>query len=401
MAHRLADLAELVGGRVEGDPEREVEAVRPLDTAGPRDLSFLNHPRYRAQALASAAGALLVGRDFPPELASRAAHVSQASLLVVGDPSYALARLLARIAPETLPEAGVHPTAVLAPGCAVDPTAHVGPYAVIGAGSRIGAGAAVHAHAVVGRGCTVADGAVLHPHTVLYDNTEVGPGSVVHAGAVLGSDGFGYATHQGVHHKVPQIGRVVVEGGVEIGANSTVDRATLGETRIGEGTKIDNLVQVGHNVRVGKHCILCGQAGIAGSARLADYVVLAGQAGVAGHIDLGEGAQVAAKSAALGPVPPRTQVAGIPAVEMRRWKRQIVLLSRLEEMSRRLRALEKKLEEEGSRERAEPVRNDRADLGHRMDHVGAAAPLSAAAGRPRAGDGAEEADRGDQERHDQ
>jgi UDP-3-O-[3-hydroxymyristoyl] glucosamine N-acyltransferase len=346
VAHRLADLAELVGGRVEGDPEREVEAVRPLDTAGPRDLSFLNHPRYRAQALASAAGALLVGRDFPPELAS---HASQTTLLVVDDPSFALARLLARLAPAAPPEAGVHPTAVLAPGSAVDPTAHVGPYAVIGAGSRIGAGAAVHALAVVGRGCTVADGAVLHPHAVLYDNTEVGPGSVVHAGAVLGSDGFGYATHQGVHHKVPQIGRVVVEADVEIGANSTIDRATLGETRIGAGTKIDNLVQVGHNVRVGRHCILCGQAGIAGSARLADYVVLAGQAGVAGHIDLGQGAQVAAKSAALGPVEAGAQVAGIPAVEMRRWKRQTVLVARLEEMSRRLRALEKKLgtEEEG------------------------------------------------------
>jgi UDP-3-O-[3-hydroxymyristoyl] glucosamine N-acyltransferase len=184
---------------------------------------------------------------------------------------------------------------------------------------------------------------VLHPHAVLYDRTEVGAGSVVHAGVVLGSDGFGYATHGGVHHKVPQIGRVVVEENVEIGANSTIDRATLGETRIGAGTKIDNLVQVGHNVQVGRHCILCGQAGIAGSARLGDYVVLAGQAGVAGHIDLGDGAQVAAKSAALGPVPARTQVAGIPAIDMRRWKRQAVMLTRLEEMSRRLRALERKL----------------------------------------------------------
>jgi UDP-3-O-[3-hydroxymyristoyl] glucosamine N-acyltransferase len=336
VAYRLADLAELVGGRVEGDPEREVEAVRPLDAAGPRDLSFLTHPRYRAQAAASAAGALLVGRDVPPELSSR-------DLLIADDPGFALARLLARLAPEDRPEAGVHPTAVLAPGCAVDPTAHVGPYAVIGSGSRIGAGAAVHAHAVVGRGCTLADGAVLHPHAVLYDNTEIGPGSVVHAGAVLGSDGFGYATAQGAHHKVPQIGRVVVEGDVEIGANSTIDRATLGETRIGQGTKIDNLVQVGHNVQVGRHCILCGQAGIAGSAKLGDYVVLAGQAGVAGHIDLGDGAQVAAKSAALGSVPPRTRVAGIPAVDMRRWRRQAVLLGRLEEMSRRIRALEKKL----------------------------------------------------------
>jgi UDP-3-O-[3-hydroxymyristoyl] glucosamine N-acyltransferase len=264
-------------------------------------------------------------------------------LLIADDPAYALALLLAHLTPGAAPEAGVHPTAILAPGCFVHPTAHVGPYAVIGAGSRIGAAAAVHALVVVGRECTVGEGAVLHPHAVLYDRTEVGAGSVVHAGVVLGSDGFGYATHGGVHHKVPQTGRVVVAENVEIGANSTIDRATLGETRIGAGTKIDNLVQVGHNVQVGRHCILCGQAGIAGSARLGDYVVLAGQAGVAGHIDLGDGAQVAAKSAALGSVPARTQVAGIPAIDMRRWKRQAVMLTRLEEMSRRLRALERKL----------------------------------------------------------
>jgi UDP-3-O-[3-hydroxymyristoyl] glucosamine N-acyltransferase len=235
----------------------------------------------------------------------------------------------------------------------VDPTAHVGPYAVIGAGSRIGAGAAVHALAVVGRDCVIGERAVLHPHAVLYDRTEVGAGSVVHAGAVLGSDGFGYATQGGVHHKVPQLGRVVVEEDVEIGANSTIDRATLGETRIGAGSKIDNLVQVGHNVQVGKHCILCGQAGIAGSAHLGDYVVLAGQAGVSGHIELGKGAQVAAKSAALGPVPAGGKVAGIPAVDLRRWKRQIVMINRLEEMSRRLRALERKVNAGGDGQNGE------------------------------------------------
>jgi UDP-3-O-[3-hydroxymyristoyl] glucosamine N-acyltransferase len=339
VAYRLAELAELVGGRIEGDPEHVVEAIRTLDAAGPRDLSFLTHSRYRAQALASAAGALLVGRDFPPELQSGERH-----LLVADEPQLALARLMERLGPAAEPLApGVHPTAVVAPGAVVDPTAHIGPYVVIGAGSRIGAGAAVHALAVIGRECGVGDRAVLYPHAVLYDRTEIGPGSVVHAGAVLGGDGFGYATQGGVHHKVPQLGRVVVEEDVEIGANSTIDRATHGETRIGAGSKIDNLVQVGHNVQVGKHCILCGQAGIAGSAHLGDYVVLAGQAGVSGHIELGKGAQVAAKSAALGPVPAGGKVAGIPAVDLRRWKRQIVMINRLEEMSRRLRALERKV----------------------------------------------------------
>lgn len=339
MEHRLADLAELVGGRVEGDPDHAVESVRTLEAAGPRDLSFLNHARYREQALASKAGALLVG-------AGLASGDFQRPLLVVDDTAYALSLLLNRLHAPEAPEPGVHPTAVLEPGCEVDPTAHVGPYAVIGAGTRIGARAAIHAHVVIGKGCSVGEGAVLHPHAVLYDRTEVGAGSIVHAGVILGADGFGYATHGGVHHKVPQVGRVVLEKDVEVGANTTIDRATLGETRIGEGTKIDNLVQVGHNVQTGRHCILCGQAGIAGSTQLGNYVVLAGQAGVSGHIKLGDGAQVAAKSAALTSVEPGTQVAGIPAVELRKWRRQSVMIARLEEMSRRIRSLEKREEGE-------------------------------------------------------
>lgn len=339
MAHRLAELAELVGGRVEGDPERAVEALRTLEAAGPDDLSFLNHARYRDQAVASRAGALLVGSS----LAADDLRGADRPLLIVDDPPYALALLLSRLHPAEAPEPGIHPTAVVAPGASVDPAAHVGPYAVIGAGSSVGPRAAVHAHAVIGRRCTVGEGAVLHPHAVLYDDTQVGAGAIVHSGVVLGADGFGYATHGGMHHKVPQIGRVVLEEGVEVGANTTIDRATLGETRIGQGTKIDNLVQVGHNVRVGRHCILCGQAGIAGSTELGSYVVLAGQSGVSGHIKLGDGVQVAAKSAALASVEPRTQVAGIPAVELRKWRRQAVLIARLEQMSRRVRALEKRL----------------------------------------------------------
>ncbi|HEV7784060.1 MAG TPA: UDP-3-O-(3-hydroxymyristoyl)glucosamine N-acyltransferase, partial [Thermoanaerobaculia bacterium] len=251
MGYRLAELAELVGGRIEGDPERAVETIRILEEAGPADLSFLTSSRYRAQAVASGAGALLVGKA----LAAMADIAAPGrDLLVVDDPVYALALLLARFHPAGSREPGVHPTAILEPGCAVDPTAHVGPYVVIGAGSRVGANATLHAFVAVGRSCVVGEGAVLHPHAVLYDGTEVGAAAIVHAGVVLGADGFGYATHGGAHHKVPQLGRVVIEPNVEIGANSTVDRATLGATRIGAGTKIDNLVQVGHNVQVGRHC---------------------------------------------------------------------------------------------------------------------------------------------------
>jgi UDP-3-O-[3-hydroxymyristoyl] glucosamine N-acyltransferase len=333
--HRLAELAGLIRGRVEGDPERLVESIQALETAGPGDLALLKDPRYRRQAEASRAGVLLVGPGL--EVAGR-------DLLVADDPSAAFGRLLELFHPRDVRPAGIHPTAAVEEGAEVDPTAHVGPYAVIGAGSRIGAGAAVHALVVVGRRCTVGAGAVLHPHAVLYDGTAVGAGSEVHAGAVLGSDGFGYATAGGVHHKVPQVGHVVVEEGVEIGANSTIDRATLGETRIGAGTKIDNLVQVGHNVRVGRACLLCGQAGIAGSTRLGDGVVLAGQAGVSGHLEIGDLAQVAAKSAVLGPVAAGQKVAGIPAAPLGKWRRQTVLTGQLEEMSRRLRDLGRRLE---------------------------------------------------------
>jgi UDP-3-O-[3-hydroxymyristoyl] glucosamine N-acyltransferase len=345
VAYRLAELAAVAGGRVEGDPDRAVESIQTLEAAGPGDLSFLNHARYRQQAEASSAGALLV----TPALATLAGVARTGregrDLLLVDDPALALARLLALFHPRPALPPGVHPTAVVEEGASVDPTAHVGPYAVIGPGSRIAAGAVVGAHAVLGRGCEVRERAFLHPHVVLYDDTFVGEGSEIHAGVVLGSDGFGYATHGGTHHKVPQVGRVVVEAEVEVGANTTIDRATLGETRVGAGTKIDNLVQVGHNVRIGRASILCGQAGIAGSTRLGDGVVLAGQAGVGGHLTLGDRVQVAAKSAALTSVEPGETVAGIPAIEMGRWRREVALRARLEkrlaEVNRRLDALER------------------------------------------------------------
>ena len=340
----MADLARLVEGQVEGDADRTIESIQTLELAGPQDLSFLNHARYREQAEASAAGALLVTPALAPGL-RRSASASQASqdrdLVLVADPARALAQLLPLFHPRPARRPGVHPTAIVEDGAAVDPTAHIGPYAVVGQGSRVGAGAVVEAHTVLGESCEVGEGAFLHPHVVLYDGTRVGAGCEIHSGAILGSDGFGYATHRGVHQKVPQVGRVVLENEVEVGANSTIDRATLGETRVGAGTKIDNLVQVGHNVQIGRASILCGQAGIAGSSRLGDGVVLAGQAGVGGHLTLGDGVQVAAKSAALTSVNPGVTVAGIPATEMRKWRREIVLRSRLAEFNRRLSELER------------------------------------------------------------
>lgn len=350
---RLDELAERLGARLVGDPETTVSGVADLRHAGPEELSFLTHRRHRREAEESRAGALLVGPDPEDvEVLSRSGPPGPPgppgrSLLVTDDPELALVHALAILHPRPAPEPGVHPTAVVDPEAEVAADASVGPYAVIGAGSTVGPGAVVAAHAVVGRGCRVGPGAVLHPNVVLYDGTELGERVEVHAGTVLGADGFGYVSRADGHHKVPQVGRTVIGDDVEIGALSAVDRAKVGVTRVGEGSKIDNLVQVGHNVVIGRRSILCGQSGVAGTASLGEGVVLAGQAGVGDHVELGDGVQVGAASAAVRNLPPGTVAsATVPAMEIGRWRRQAALLGRLDEMNRRLRRLEARLEEE-------------------------------------------------------
>ena len=314
-----------------GDAARVVRAVRPLSSAGPDDLSFLTAAKYRDEARTSRAGAILVAKE------EELPH----DQLVCADAPWALGEVLRHFHPVAAAAPGVHASAVVAASAVVDATASIGPQAVVGESTRIEAGAVLHAGVVVGARCRVGPGSVIYPRAVLYDDTELGARVTVHAGAVLGADGFGYATRGGALVKVPQVGRVVVEDDVEIGANTTIDRATLEETRIGAGSKLDNLVQVGHNVRLGKSCVLCGQAGIAGSTRLGDGVVLAGQAGVGGHLELGDGVQVAAKSAALQSAPAGSKLAGVPAVPLNEWRRQVSWLGRLAELGRRVRRLEK------------------------------------------------------------
>ncbi len=345
---RLSELAERLGGRVVGDPERRVTGVASLERAEPGDLAFLTSRRFRRDAARSRAGALLVPPD-AEELAARGR-----SLLVVDDPELARNRVLELFDPSPGLVPGVHPSAAVDPEALVSAAAEVGPFAVIGAGSVVAAGARVGAHAVVGRDCQVGEGSVLHPHVVLYDRTRLGRRVVVHSGTVLGADGFGYTSRADGHHKVPQVGALWVEDDVEIGAVSALDRATLGATRVGAGTKIDNLVQVGHNVEIGRGALLCGQSGIAGSARLGDGVVLAGQAGVGDHIDLGDRVQVGAASAAVRPVAAGTVVsATVPAMEIGRWRRLLSLLGRLDEIYRRLRDLEERVEKASGAAREE------------------------------------------------
>jgi UDP-3-O-[3-hydroxymyristoyl] glucosamine N-acyltransferase len=337
LGHRLRELAALLGGRVLGDDERTVDGVRTLDYAGPEHLSFLTHAKYLAAARRSRAGVLLVGPGHE-ELGQEGRE-----LLVCENPAGALARLLEQLFPARVFAPGIHRTAVIAGDCRIHPSAHVGAYVVIEKGCTIEAESVVQPFVYLGRGCRLGERVILHPHVVVYDGTEVGRGTVVHSGVVLGADGFGYAGGETAWRKVPQVGRVVVEADVEIGANSAIDRAMLDETRIGAGSKIDNLVQIGHNVHLGSGCILCGQAGVAGSAVLGERVVLGGKAGVAGHLRIGDGVRVGGQAAVFSSLPAGVTVAGTPATGIAQWKRQVTLIARLEDMRRRLRELERQV----------------------------------------------------------
>jgi len=332
----LSQLAGKLGAEVVGDGEYEVCGVRPLDTAGPEHLSFLHNPKYVEEARSSSAGAILVAD--PAVLPDR-------NLLVCPEPYLALARALDLFHPFERPEPGVHPSAVLGVDVELGDGASIGPLASVGAGAKLGERSIIGPGCVLGRGVVVGADCVLHSKVVIEDGCRVGDRCIIHSGTVIGSDGFGFATVDGVHHKVPQVGIVVLEDDVELGANVCIDRAALGETRIGRGTKVDNLVQIAHNVEVGEHCLLVAQVGISGSTRIGHHTVFAGQSGCSGHLSIGSGVVLVARAAAYKDVPDGATMAGAPARPHREWLKANANLQRLDGLRRKVKELEARLSE--------------------------------------------------------
>jgi len=329
------EVAREVGGRLRGAPSLRLTGVAALESAGPSDLSFLHRPEYRAAAESSRAGCLLVADD--GSLPGRA-------IIAVRDPYRGFALAMRLFHPPAAPREGLAASAHVDPSAAVAASAEVAPGAFVGPGCRVGERTVVGPGAVLLRDVAVGADCRIAPGVALLADTVVGDRVVVHANAVLGADGFGYSSGSDGHLKIPHAGRVVVEDDVEIGAATCIDRAVLGETRIGAGTKIDNLVQVAHNVTIGPGCLIVAQSGVAGSSRLGRGCVLAGQSGVAGHLTVGDGVRVAAKSAVLQDVEPGATVAGIPAGPLASWRRMAAALRRLPDLLSRVRRLEQGLD---------------------------------------------------------
>jgi UDP-3-O-[3-hydroxymyristoyl] glucosamine N-acyltransferase len=339
VAYTPAEVAAIVGAtRTAGTTAETIRDIASLAAARPGDLSFLGNAKYRSQVADSQASALLLPLDYTGE--PRPGQV----FLFVDNPSVALARLCARIEQSLWPRPapGVHPAAVVAAGAHIDPAAHVGPLCVVEAGAQVGAGTVLQASVFVGAGARIGADCWVMPGCVIASHCTLGHRVRLQPGVVVGADGFGYEFVQGRHEKIPQIGTVAIGDDVEIGANSTLDRARFSRTVVGEGTKIDNLVQVAHNVVIGRHCILCSQVGISGSTTLEDYVILGGQVGVGGHITIGKGAKAGGQTGLAFNIPPGTYVNGTPAIPYLLERRLQVLHQRLPDLFKRVAALENK-----------------------------------------------------------
>ncbi len=334
MPFTASEIARHLSGEVIGDAALVLKGFAPADRAQPGDLTFAENESYFLRAEQSAASAVIVDGAF-----------TSATKVLIRVPSarIAFAKILPLFFPEPALPAGIHPTAIVQSGARVHPTAHVGPWCVVGENAQIGPRSVLQGGNHVGARCVLGEEVNLFPNVTIYPGTEIGNRVRIHSGTVVGSDGFGYVLDAGAHRKVPQIGNVIIRDDVEIGANVTIDRGALGPTIIGKGTKIDNLVQIAHNVTIGDHCLVVSQVGIAGSTRVGSYVILAGQVGIAGHLKVGNRVSVAAQSGVMNNIPDGEKWLGAPAQPDRQAKRQLIAIQRLPDLLRRVSELEKRL----------------------------------------------------------
>ena len=324
--------------QIVGAYDGSIGGIASLAEAEQGDLSFLGNPKYRSKVADSQASVILVPNDY--EETPKAGQL----YLKLENPSFALALICRDIEGKLLPKpsAGVHPSSVIEPDADVSPEASIGAFCYIGSGAKIGA-SVLESHVTVGRDAVIGEGAHLFSRVSVGDYCEIGERNRLMSGSVIGSDGYGYEYEDGTHQRVPQIGNVVTAADVDIGANSTIDRARFGSTQIGAGTKIDNQVQIAHNVRIGQHCLIVAQVGISGSTVLGDGVIVAGQAGLAGHLKIGSGAMIAGGTAVLNDIDAQSKVRGYPAMPLMLFNRMAVLQRKLPDLFKRFDQLEKKV----------------------------------------------------------
>lgn len=328
---KLSAIASALDARLEnGSPDTEITGLNGIEQAGPGELTFVSNPKYAAAARSTRASAVIVAEDFP---------AIPAAVLRAKNPYLSFAHALELFYKPLRYAPGVHPTAVVDPTAKIGKHAHIGPYVVIGENVQIGANAVLLAHSVIYRGVRIGDHFFAHAHSVVRENCRLGNNVLLQNGVVIGADGFGFAkTVEGRWHKIPQPAPVVIGDDVEVQANSCIDRASVGETHIGRGVKVDNLVQVGHGSQVGEDALLCAQAGLGGSSEIGNKVILTGQVGVVGHCKVGDNTIVTPQSGVAHDIPAGALVSGSPAVDHKLWLKYSALLAKLPEMARALRA---------------------------------------------------------------
>jgi UDP-3-O-[3-hydroxymyristoyl] glucosamine N-acyltransferase len=332
---KLREIAERLECRLDGDGEIDIRRVAGIEEAGPGDLTFFTNPKYASALRKTGASAVILGDN---------AEAAPCAMLRVRQPYLAFAKAVEFFAGDDRPAAGIHRLADVASTAVVSSDASIGPFAVIGDDARIGARTVVYPLVTIGRGAQIGDDCVIHSRVSIRERVQIGHRVIVQDGAVVGSDGFGFAKRpDGTHHKIPQIGGVVIEDDVEIGANAAIDRPAVGETRIGAGTKIDNLVQVAHGVTIGRDVLLAAQVGIAGSTTIEDTVTLAGQVGVSGHITIGKGTIATAQTGIPNSVEPGSFISGYPAINNRDWLKSSAIFRKLPELRKTIAELEARL----------------------------------------------------------